>query len=713
VLEGEGSDLEIDPELDASLGLEDGSEIELEEDAGPEPTQQVARDDALELSAEEPEADAEASSPDIDPDADVEQLLAEASVFLRYGKHERAVDTLRAALRVEPGNPGALEKLGEALAAMGNRAHASSALARAGAAFADAGDAAGVERVRALLAPLDAKAAAALASPPRAAQAPPPRAAQAAAPADEESGDIDIEIDAGLDEDTLEPAPAEPQAEASPSDDFSGIEIDVSEELREAEREAPGDAEAPKPAADEELLTFETNEVSSPKIAPEAAAPVSADAPAGGADRAEADFEEAEFYREQGMLDEARALYERVIAVSPRHDGARKRLLALSSPAEQGPAPRPEADATLRDARAFESPIAERAEPKRSAGKASAATPVAPAAAEPPLGEAASPGRRPPVAAQATPDEPALELAVETEEPAAGALSEPALGGADFDLAAELSGAFGEAAEGGRGGDAAAGDGFAEVFAAFKAGVKREVGEGDTEAHYDLGIAYKEMGLFEDAIGEFRFALADGARRLACLHLMAACALELGRSRDAVAHLSDALAGGALPPEQEAALRLDLGRAYQASGDAARARSEYEAVRAVAPRFADVDRLLADLAATEASDASEPSDSGEADEAFESFDDLIEPDAPAAPAQSAPGPRYESFSELIADDPEPELESAGDEAPPPPRPKATPPLPPPTAADASPKKPESKSKPAAEGAPPAPPARRKKKISFV
>ena len=64
---------------------------------------------------DEPEADA---SPAVDPDAavgDPEQLLAEASVYLRYGKRERALESLRSILSSAPEHPDALAKLIEAI----------------------------------------------------------------------------------------------------------------------------------------------------------------------------------------------------------------------------------------------------------------------------------------------------------------------------------------------------------------------------------------------------------------------------------------------------------------------------------------------------------------------------------------------------------------------------------------------------------------------
>lgn len=47
---------------------------------------------------------------------------------------------------------------------------------------------------------------------------------------------------------------------------------------------------------------------------------------------------------------------------------------------------------------------------------------------------------------------------------------------------------------------------FEEVFKEFKKGVEKKVAEEDFDTHYNLGIAYKEMELIDEAIGEFQIA---------------------------------------------------------------------------------------------------------------------------------------------------------------------------------------------------------------
>ena len=70
-------------------------------------------------------------------------------------------------------------------------------------------------------------------------------------------------------------------------------------------------------------------------------------------------------------------------------------------------------------------------------------------------------------------------------------------------------------------------DGFESIFSDFKKGVSATLDAGDYDTRYDLGIAYREMGLFEDAIGEFKICLEAPGRRFDSLYLMGLCARDL------------------------------------------------------------------------------------------------------------------------------------------------------------------------------------------
>ena len=78
-----------------------------------------------------------------------------------------------------------------------------------------------------------------------------------------------------------------------------------------------------------------------------------------------------------------------------------------------------------------------------------------------------------------------------------------------------------------------------EVFAKFKAGVRAQVSETDSATHYDLGLAYREMDLIQDAVDEFLLAARDPKRECVCQHMIG---MILGIKGPLQADAADALA---------------------------------------------------------------------------------------------------------------------------------------------------------------------------
>src|SRR5262249_60136580 len=159
------------------------------------------------------------------------------------------------------------------------------------------------------------------------------------------------------------------------------------------------------------------------------------------------------------------------------------------------------------------------------------------------------------------------------------------------DLAAALADAFDDDTASGSGSRSAlpAGDdGFAAVFQAFKKGVRETLSEGDHQAHYDLAIAYKEMGLYDDAIYELRTAMADPNRTAECLHLIGLCAIDSDQAPLAIEHLEQLLLLPRLARDAALAGRFDLGRALEAVGDIEGARREWQAGGPPKPHFPNV-----------------------------------------------------------------------------------------------------------------------------
>jgi len=134
-----------------------------------------------------------------------------------------------------------------------------------------------------------------------------------------------------------------------------------------------------------------------------------------------------------------------------------------------------------------------------------------------------------------------------------------------------------------------------DVFSEFKKGLKQVVQGGDVETHYDLGIAYKEMGLLDDALSEFKQALqgSHGTKReLDCLTMMALLFSAKQEWGEAVRTYELAIMRIALAPESELSLRYELAVLLEAIGRKEDARIHYSRLLARQPGFRDVGQRL-------------------------------------------------------------------------------------------------------------------------
>jgi len=133
---------------------------------------------------------------------------------------------------------------------------------------------------------------------------------------------------------------------------------------------------------------------------------------------------------------------------------------------------------------------------------------------------------------------------------------------------------------------------FRETLTQFKLGIEANLEAGDFQAHYDLGIAFKEMGLLDEAIAQFQKSLKSPEGRLKGSEALGASFFEKGRYGIAEAVLAravDALAGG---DDDKIALIYWLGRALEAQGRKDEALKCYERALAVDITFLDLaDRL--------------------------------------------------------------------------------------------------------------------------
>ena len=172
------------------------------------------------------------------------------------------------------------------------------------------------------------------------------------------------------------------------------------------------------------------------------------------------------------------------------------------------------------------------------------------------------------------------------------------------------------------------------VFAKFKEGVKAQVDDDDSATHYDLGVAYKEMGLIEDAIGEFRTAATDPKKACVCLSMVGVIELERGNLDAAAAAFVEALHAPQRTLDQELSLYYELASIYEAKGNRPEALYYFQKIERKDPDFRDVGERIAALG------GERPSATGRSmskSEDFDSvFDDMVGGGTPAAPRKPPP-----------------------------------------------------------------------------
>ena len=245
----------------------------------------------------------------------------------------------------------------------------------------------------------------------------------------------------------------------------------------------------------------------------------------------EEDLEEADFYHSQGLIDEASRIYRSILGRDPQHHRASQAL------------------ATIEGGGAAE----KRPEPEVTVG----------AALEPHF----DPGS-----------------AREVRSKLIVADAEPEDMGDFLDIADELRSELANEMDPGTGlGSDDSPISFEEIFSQFKKGIEETLGDEEYETHYNLGIAYKDMGLYDDAIREFEAGTRDPVLAQDSLSLMAMCYVEKKEYESAVNAIEKALA---ISPEgNQTGLFYQLGEVRERQKRWPEAVIAYEQVQLKDPTF--------------------------------------------------------------------------------------------------------------------------------
>jgi tetratricopeptide (TPR) repeat protein len=535
----------------------------------------------------------------------IKEHLAEGRVFRKYGLGDKAKDQFEAVLGRFPDNLEALQELVDLFREKGEHEPAAARLrvmaevhrlkgAPDKAAALDA-EANVIAPGSAPPAPAPAPAAPAPAPAPVApAPAPAPVAPAPARPAPNRPGPVTPA--------PVTPYPAPAPASATAAD--AGVEITLDEPTHEPEEMLEFEdlepvAPEPEPAfADEELspagdIESTFLDVEGPEAVPQgfdldealaAAAPTvttglvaqaaPAAAPVGGVppDLRRA-LDEIESYVSMGFVEDAKGVLAEVGDRFAGHPALVQRLAELGLEIE-APSYPPGDDFVLAEPRAPITPAPDSEEPLQLGSDFLEFTPTTSSA--------------------------------QVEIPAAGAPPDAATGGADvagtdgFDLASELGDLFGaQSAVGAQAPSAPGTDlgdaSLADIFREFQKGVDKQLGKEDYETRYNLGIAYKEMGLVDEAIAEFQLAAKDEARLLECASMLGICFLEKGMPKLAVKWFEKGLSAPGRTDEEYQGLRYDLASALEQAGENERALALFTELYGQDASFRDVADKLRQL----------------------------------------------------------------------------------------------------------------------
>lgn len=134
-----------------------------------------------------------------------------------------------------------------------------------------------------------------------------------------------------------------------------------------------------------------------------------------------------------------------------------------------------------------------------------------------------------------------------------------------------------------------------EIVEGFKKGVAEHLSPTDYDTHFNLGIAYREMGLLDEAIGEFQVAAKDAGHLVLCCSMLGLCFLDKGLPELAVKWYSRGLEAPNLAEEDHLGLLYDLGCAYLAVDDKASAYKAFVDLYGINNGYRDVVARIEEL----------------------------------------------------------------------------------------------------------------------
>ena len=134
-----------------------------------------------------------------------------------------------------------------------------------------------------------------------------------------------------------------------------------------------------------------------------------------------------------------------------------------------------------------------------------------------------------------------------------------------------------------------------DIFEEFKKGLEKELDEEDHETHYNLGIAYKEMGLIDDAIKEFQTSRKDRRLSVRSLSMLGICYMEKGLFPLAIDAFKGVLPEIETRDESYWGAKYDLASAYEKNGALKEAYDIFSEIYGWDSQFREVAQKITEL----------------------------------------------------------------------------------------------------------------------
>lgn len=134
-----------------------------------------------------------------------------------------------------------------------------------------------------------------------------------------------------------------------------------------------------------------------------------------------------------------------------------------------------------------------------------------------------------------------------------------------------------------------------EIVEGFKKGVSDNLSSEDYDTHYNLGIAYREMGLLDEAIGEFQLAAKSPVYLVECASMLASSFLEKGFPKLAEKWYRRGLDAPDISEEAQLGFMYSLGDMYLAGENRDAARETFSEIYGLNSNYRDVIAKLEEL----------------------------------------------------------------------------------------------------------------------